>query len=144
MVVFVHGGLNNFDSATSRPVKATKSMLDDDRYPVFICWDSAFIPNNVDHLWRLRKGVTRSVQGLLSSPFVVLVDSGRSVVKIPSSTYKEVAEPIIVSKRINSSTETDYQLRVDRLPAMDFYINNQGKHTSVGSDYYTVWNPIKV
>lgn len=34
MIVFVHGGLNNFDSATSRPVKATKSMLDDDRYPV--------------------------------------------------------------------------------------------------------------
>lgn len=66
------------------------------------------------------------------------------MVRIPSSTYKDVADPIIVSKRINSSTETDYQLRVDRLSAMDFDINNQGKHTGVVSDYYTVWNPIKV
>jgi pimeloyl-ACP methyl ester carboxylesterase len=144
MVVFVHGGLNDFDSATSRPVKATKAMLDDDRYPVFICWDSAFMPSYVDHLWRIRKGIVRTVQGPLSSPFVLLEDLGRSVVRIPSSTYKEVADPIIVSKRINSSTETDYQLRVDRLPAMGFDINNQGKHTGVGSDYYTVWNPIKV
>lgn len=144
MTIFIHGGLNDFATAVRRPKLMTEAMLADHQYPIFIAWNSDFWPNYVDHLFRIRKGLNRPVLGIVSSPVVFVEDVGRSVVRIPASIYKEISEPIMVSKSVNSVDEVDYQRRVDRLKTSGFVVSNEPPYVGVGSDYFTVINPFKL
>ncbi|MGF6109098.1 hypothetical protein [Pseudomonas frederiksbergensis] len=144
MVLFIHGGLNEFEVATKRATKYTDLMLDDDLYPVFIGWDSGFLTNYWDHLVKIRKGLNRPILGPISAPFVLVEDIGRSIVRIPSSMFKEVTDPLVVTKSVKTQAEFDYQARANLLKTEGFAIVNRPPYVGVGSDYYTVWNPIKV
>jgi hypothetical protein len=144
MTIFIHGGLNDFATAVNRPKLMTEAMLADNQYPIFIAWNSDFWPNYADHLFRIRKGLNRPVLGGISSPFIFVEDLGRSLVRIPASVYKEIADPIMVSKSVNSKDEKDYQRRVKRLKASGFSVRNPKPFVGVGPDYYTVLNPFKL
>lgn len=144
LVLFIHGGLNEFEAATRRASKYTDLMMKDHLYPVFIGWDSGFMTNYWDHLVKIRKGLNRPILGPISAPFVLLEDVGRSIVRIPSSMFKEVTDPLVVTKSVQTQAEIDYQARANLLSAEGFSVINRAPYVGVGSDYYTVWNPIKV
>ncbi|MHC8326249.1 alpha/beta hydrolase family protein [Pseudomonas sp. LB1P83] len=144
LVLFIHGGLNEFEAATRRATQYTALMMKDDLYPVFIGWDSGFMTNYWDHLVKIRKGLNRPILGPISAPFVLLEDVGRSIVRIPSSMFKEVTDPLVVTKSVHTEAEVDYQARAKLLKAEGFAVINRPPYVGVGSDYYTVWNPIKV
>jgi len=100
--------------------------------------------NYWDHLVKIRKGLNRPILGPLSSPFVLLEDVGRSLVRIPSSIFKEVTDPIVVTKSVKIKSEEDYETRAKKLESEGFSVINRGPYVGVGSDYYTVWNPVKL
>jgi pimeloyl-ACP methyl ester carboxylesterase len=144
LIIFIHGGLNNFSTAVARPRKMVGDMLRDHQYPIFIAWNSDFGPNYIDHLFRIRKGLKRPVLGAITSPVVFVEDVGRSLVRIPSSMYKEISDPIAVSTSVNSVDEENYQKRINKLKELDFKVKNPPPYVGVGGDYLTVWNPVKL
>lgn len=144
ITLFIHGGLNNFSTAVDRPGRMVDDMLADHQYPIFIAWNSDFWPNYGDHLFRIRKGLNRPVLGAMTSPVVLIEDLGRSLVRVPSSLYKEISDPVAVLKSVTVADEKDYQKRVDKLDEKGFQISNSPPHVGVRSDYYTVWNPVKL
>jgi hypothetical protein len=144
MTLFIHGGLNNFSTAVNRPKIMVDAMIEDHQYPVFIAWDSDFLPNYADHLIRIRKGLNRPLLGKITSPVVLIEDVGRSLVRIPSSIYKEVADPVTVLKSVTSTDERDYQPRVNKLEQAGFSVRNPGPYVGLRASYYTVLNPVKL
>ncbi|QXH54641.1 alpha/beta fold hydrolase [Pseudomonas maumuensis] len=143
LTLFVHGGLNVFDGATERARKFSRDMIKDGQYPVFICWDSGPFTNYFDHLFRIRKGLSRPVLGGVSSPFVFVEDAARSVSRIPAATYKEIADTVIVAKGVETVDERNYKLRAAELDHQHFSVHSREPYTGVGNAYWTVWNPVK-
>lgn len=144
LTLFIHGGLNAFKGATRRSQTFTAAMLADGQYPVFICWDSGPFTNYFDHLFRIRKGLSAPIGGAVSSPIVLLEDTTRSLSRFPAAVYKEINDPLTVSKTIKTGDEYDYEKRSAALQKLGFSISNKGPYVGVGSSYWTVMNPVKL
>ena len=97
LTIYIHGGLNSFEHARSRPSRFTPGMLCDGHYPIFISWNSGFPTNYIDHLFRIRKGEHSPLKGIITFPFIFLEDVGRSIVRIPPAIYKELETPFKVA-----------------------------------------------
>ncbi|WP_417787882.1 alpha/beta fold hydrolase [Stutzerimonas xanthomarina] len=143
LTLFVHGGLNEFKTATRRSKELTADMLLDGQYPVFICWDSGPFTNYFDHLFRIRKGLNRPVAGALSSPIVLVEDAARSLARFPAAAYKQVADPLTVAKSINTVDEYNYQIRSRALADLGFSVHSEAPFVGVRNSYWTVFNPVK-
>lgn len=145
LTVFIHGGLNTFESATSRVKQVKADMLANGNYPLFISWNSGSLPNYSDHLFLLRRGIKSPILGPISSPFVLLEDSLRSVARLPASTYNVVAGQNSVFKKIYSKEEAAADKALPELKKQGFIINNSPNDTGHNlSDWLTVWNPTKL
>ncbi len=90
LIVFVHGGLTSFDESGARFSRFKSEMLCEQKYPLFISWDSKWGPNYADHLFFVRRGVQNKALGVLSSPVVLIEDLARSIVRLPVSTYNVI------------------------------------------------------
>lgn len=115
ITLYIHGGLNRWRDAMSRASTRSGCMLADQKYPVFIGWDARPVSNYADHLFRLRRGKSESLLwGIASSPFVLLEDITRSVVRILPSYYKEVTNPGLVERQISRPEQLQDMLAGDQ------------------------------
>lgn len=105
LTIFIHGGLNSFESATKRVGDVRAAMLSDGNYPLFISWDSGFPGNYRDHLFLVRRGLHRPFAGIVSSPIVLVEDLTRSVVHIPVAFYNVFFGQRSLSPRYETSEE---------------------------------------
>lgn len=145
LTIFIHGGLNTFESATSRLERVKQEMLDAGKYPLFISWNSGPFTNYGDHLFYLRRGEEAPILGPLSSPFVFLEDALRSVARLPASTYNVLFSQNSV--RINKYTKEEKasDTALINLKKQGFIIHNNPNDTGHSwGDWATVWNPFKL
>lgn len=142
--LFIHGGLNTFNNAWERANLFSATMLDDGHYPVFVGWNSGPFTNYFDHLFRIRKGERRPVMAGLSMPFVFIEDVARSVTHVPAAWYMSVMDPVTVMKSVDSRSEKDFQVRMDRLKDRHFNVTSNPPFVGVGSSYATIVNPVKL
>jgi len=145
LTVFIHGGLNTFESATSRVRDVKSKMIKDDKYPLFISWSSGGFTNYSDHLFLIRDGEKTPVLGVLSSPFVFLEDALRSIARIPASTYNVLfgQNSVLVNNYTNEESASDSALA--ELEELGFVIYNSPNDTGhTFGDWWSVWNPVKL
>ncbi|WP_347331726.1 lipase/acyltransferase domain-containing protein [Marinimicrobium locisalis] len=111
-LVYVHGGLNNFDSTEERIVERQlprkimdESHEDNWHYPVFVSWPSGPVSTYFEQSFLIREG--RKVNpaiGLASSPFAIGADIFRSVGNYPATAYYQLStEKDRFSSAYNSS-----------------------------------------
>lgn len=144
LTIYVHGGLNTLDRAASRSDTFSAAMIKDEHYPVFIGWPSGALSNYRDHLFRLRDGRERPRLGFLTSPFVLVEDAARSLIRIPAAWYNEAALPLGVMKSLYTKEERDYEARARALDQHGFQVVSPAPYTGVGGSFLTVFNPVKL
>jgi len=145
LTIFIHGGLNTFDSATSRVKRVKNEILKDGKYPLFISWNSEAFSNYGDHLFFLRRGEESSVLGPLSSPFVLLEDGLRSIARLPASTYNVLFGQNSVRINYYSEEEIAADKSLKNLEPQGFVIHDSPNDTGLGFwDWALVWNPVKL
>lgn len=83
LLIYIHGGLNTESSANKRADRITAAMYEDGYQPVFINWKSGFITTYREHLFHDRQGEYWRFWGYPSSPFILLEDLGRGIIKTP-------------------------------------------------------------
>jgi len=142
--LFIHGGLNTFNSAWGRANLFSSAMLEEGQYPLFIGWNSGPFANYVDHLFGVRKGERRPALACFSMPFVLIEDVSRSISHIPVAWYMSVMDPIMVLESVNSKSERDFQVRMERLKDLQVNVNSNHPFVGVGRSYKTIFNPIKL
>jgi len=145
LTIFIHGGLNTFKVATERAKRVKDKILNDNKYPLFISWNAGPLTNYKDHLFFLRKGEESLILGPLSSPFILLEDSLRSISRIPTSTYNVLFGQNSV--RINNYTKEEdaYNKSLGIIKSQPFVLHNSPNDTGHNlGDWVTVWNPIKL
>lgn len=85
ILIFVHGGLNSLKNSTKR-VSDLIGKYDNKEmpyYPIFINWDSGLWESYTDHLYSIRQGETAYTTGISSSPFYLIADIGRTIIRAP-------------------------------------------------------------
>jgi pimeloyl-ACP methyl ester carboxylesterase len=153
IVVFIHGGLNTASNFSRRVEDFSAQMLEEDRYPIFIGWNSGGIANYVDHLLRIRNGQRYSAPaGWATAPFVLVSDLARSVGRIPAGLVQAASDMALIPIGISTKEEDDYQVRMNRLGTYndrsrywtghDFNITSRRPFEGSGP-YVTVMNPVK-
>jgi len=145
LTVFIHGGLNTFETVTNRVKLIKDKILADGKYPLFVSWNSGPISNYSDHLFLIRRGIRSPVKGIASSPFVFLEDFLRSAARLPASTYNVLFGQNSVLISVYSKEEKAADLALRQLPPMGFKIFNDPDDTGHSFvDWATVWNPTKL
>lgn len=146
LTIFIHGGLNTFEKATERVNRVADQMIADRKYPLFISWDSGYPGNYSDHLLFIRRGLHASLLGPLSSPFVLIEDVTRSIVRIPASTYNVLFGQRATARFYDSSEERAASASLDSLlEADEFHIHyrrDYGRHSF--KDNWSIVNPVKL
>jgi len=144
LTIFVHGGLNTFDTAWKRAAQFSCDMLRDGQYAVFIGWNSGAFTNYFDHLFRIRAGEYNPRRAVPTSPIVVIGDLARSIVNIPEAWYRTVADPATVSTWYTNHVEVEVARRIGNLERAGFRVSNQGPYRGVAGSYWTILNPVKL
>lgn len=144
LTVFIHGGLNTFKAATSRVETFKEDMLADGKYPLFISWNSAPLTNYKDHLFKIRRGISRPVLGVLSSPFVLLEDGFRAIARVPASTYNVLFGQNTIRKSNSGGEKTPTNNALSQLNGSAFNLNYEENEEGKWIEWATVWNPIKL
>ncbi|MCJ8270592.1 MAG: hypothetical protein MJK04_14470 [Psychrosphaera sp.] len=146
LTIYIHGGLNKFDHAVNKLVEVKQQMLDDNKYPLFVSWNSGAFTNYFDHLLFLRRGKLEPILGPLSSPFVFLEDAFRAIARIPASTYNIIFGQN--SAFIELSTEAK-GAAAEALSTLEgnklFKIHDISKDNGYeAGDLWSIWNPVKL
>jgi len=144
LTIFVHGGLNRYDTAWRRAETFAADMLRDRQYVVFVGWNAGGITNYFDHLLRIRAGENNPRLGIPTSPLIAIGDLTRSIVNIPTAWYRTVADPASVTTWYTNHVEIEYERRIAGLKNAGFHVVNNGPHRGVGASYWTILNPVKL
>jgi pimeloyl-ACP methyl ester carboxylesterase len=87
ILLFVHGGLNTLEDGLARTSKVAECVVSDSgtaTYPLFVNWNSDLLSSYWAHLMHYRQGKrVQDFWGAMSSPFYLLADVGRAVVRMP-------------------------------------------------------------
>lgn len=84
ILLYAFGGMNTLASTVKRTEKISKIIYQkSDYYPVLINWESSLADSYFEHLLYIRRGVKSYTYGPLLSPFYLLMDIGRAVVRLP-------------------------------------------------------------
>ncbi len=86
IVIFAHGGLNYRDTAIGHAWTFGHGM-EQEVYPIFICWDSSFSSSYWQHLWGVRNGVNiandNSTWARVTGPVYFATDIATSLTRLP-------------------------------------------------------------
>uniref|UniRef100_UPI0040276BCD hypothetical protein n=1 Tax=Candidatus Wunengus sp. YC63 TaxID=3367699 RepID=UPI0040276BCD len=91
ILIFVHGGLNRFNSALKRAEKLYEEILKDGYYPIFIIWDSSLVSSYLDHLLWIRQGRVYRYWGPITFPLYLFADLGRGVTRAPIVIFHQLS-----------------------------------------------------
>jgi hypothetical protein len=84
ILLYAFGGMNSLDSTVKRTEELSKAIYSEsDYYPVLINWESDLTDSYYEHLMFIRRGVKSYAYGPALSPFYLLVDIGRAVIRLP-------------------------------------------------------------
>lgn len=145
LTLFIHGGLNTYTTAWGRADIFSQAMLRDGHYPVFVGWNSGFFANYADHALRIRKGEHSVAKSVPTLPIVLLQDFTRSIIHIPEAWYRELRDPVVVSKSFFTDLEENANARIhDLRDNKQFTIHDGGPITGVGASYWSILNPAKL
>lgn len=161
LMIFIHGGLNEYGGSTRRAKnileKELKNILKEGKYPLFISWDSGFLKNYTDHLLFLRRGSrVTNISGPLSSPFILLEDFFRSVVRIPANLYYASVRAATTPIQIKTNLEEAYDIEINKIEVpesertnFDLNISNSKSDkwkdkSHVFKDFWSIGNPVKL
>lgn len=145
LTIFVHGGLNTFERATSRVDRVKDKMLADGKYPLFISWDSAGLPNYTDHLFLLRRGIKSPILGPVSSPYVLIEDISRSIARVPASTYYVLFGQNSVLSNFDSKEEAAVKESLNELESQKQFVIHKACNSGLNlKDYWSIINPLKL
>lgn len=148
VVIFIHGGLNTFESSTDRvkDINPKKVLTNEGKYLLFISWHSGPFTNYGDHLFKLRRGANvGGLRGFASSPFIFLEDIVRSVARIPVSSYNVVFGQNSVRKKKYSVAEASADRAQSFLKSKGFSIFDSPVNTGMTTkDWWSVANPTKL
>lgn len=94
ILIFVHGGLNRFNSALDRANNLYQKILKDGYYPIFIIWDSSLLSSYLDHLLWIRQGRVYRYWGPITVPFYLLADFGRALTRSPIVIFHQLSTDV--------------------------------------------------
>ncbi|GLC28242.1 hypothetical protein [Roseisolibacter agri] len=84
ILVFVHGGLVSHKGGYEHAEQLGPAMDSAGYYPVFLNWNASAGSTLRSHLFRMRQGEDDGpILGLLTAPFVIVADLGRTVARAP-------------------------------------------------------------
>jgi hypothetical protein len=84
ILIFVHGGLNQFSDSLSAADRELEPIMDAGSYPIFLDWNSAILATYGEHLTQITQGQTDTAPARkLLSPAYLLADAGRAVTRAP-------------------------------------------------------------
>lgn len=120
ITIFIHGGLNTFQNATGKANQILRNYKDEneENYIVLIGWQAGPFTNYLDHLFFVRGGERRRVLGPLTSPFILVEDTARSVAHAPRATAEALLAQSSVPIRIESKEEDAYYTNIANLKNM--------------------------
>lgn len=120
ITIFIHGGLNTFQNATGKANQILRNYKDEneENYIVLIGWQAGPFTNYLDHLFFVRGGERRRVLGPLTSPFILVEDTARSVAHAPRATAEALLAQSSVPIRFESKEEDAYYTNIANLKNM--------------------------
>ncbi len=89
VVLFVHGGMNDFRPNLRRAAKRCDKMLADGYYPIIVMWRSGLVNCYFAHLFSVRQGKQnlRRIFLLWMVPATLVADIGRGLTRIMKTWY---------------------------------------------------------
>lgn len=100
LLIYVHGGLNFQVGTVERAAELHKDILEGGAYPIFINWQSSWIPSYRYHLTHIRQGedwnqgTWSSVGAYLTAPFYLAADLARATIRLPTATFLQIRNDI--------------------------------------------------
>lgn len=87
VMLVVHGGLVEREAGIEHSLQLLAKMREDptmqDTFPIFVIWETGIGRSYADHLFGVRQGCRQPLLASLTSPFVLLADLGRALVRVP-------------------------------------------------------------
>lgn len=100
ILIHVHGGLNFQVDTVERAAELYQDVLEGGAHPIFINWQSSFIPSYRYHLTHIRQGedwnqgTWSSVGAYLTAPFYFAADLARATIRLPTATFLQIRNDI--------------------------------------------------
>lgn len=89
ILIFIHGGMNAPRKSLRRSaILGAHPKLTKEYYPIFINWNSEPLSSYGEHLFLVRQGERHPVLGPITSPFVLVADLARALVRAPAVWVK--------------------------------------------------------
>ncbi len=89
LLVFIHGGMNDYESSLRRVERDLDAMMKDGYYPVFINWPSAPFDSYGDSMVNYYQGAWDNDSDRYGSPFTFATDLIEIVARAPQSFRKQ-------------------------------------------------------
>ena len=87
VLIFIHGGLNNYNNTINKYKKKIPNIIKDGYYPIFIIWRSGLLECYKDHLFRIRQGRIHYHYTWFTWFFYLISDIGRGIFRLPFTLY---------------------------------------------------------
>ena len=134
IMLFVHGGLNDQKAGMQHFWDDYEVILQGDYYPVFVVWPSGWSSTYFEHLLWVRQGIKPETTGgkafgLLTSPFMLLADVGRSLTRLPlvaANNSRSDIETVIPVRKREEGAAAVHQFQE---------MAQGGYHVEIGDDY---------
>lgn len=100
ILIHVHGGLNFQVDTVERAAELYQDVLEGGAHPIFINWQSSFIPSYRYHLTHIRQGedwnqgTWSSLGAYLTAPFYFVADLARAGIRLPPATFFQLRNDI--------------------------------------------------
>jgi len=107
LLIHVHGGLNFQVGTVERAAELHGDILEGGAYPIFINWQSSWIPSYRYHLTHIRQGedwnqgTWSSVGAYLTAPFYFAADLARATIRLPTATFLQIRNDIETMPRLS-------------------------------------------
>lgn len=123
ILIFVHGGMNLPGGALRRSaVLGARGDLNAEYYPIFINWNSGPLSTYGEHLFLVRQGQRQPLLGAVTSPFYLLSDVSRALIRAPAVWLKLLQEQFdpYERRRATFSQESWRYLKAHKLNPGEF------------------------
>jgi pimeloyl-ACP methyl ester carboxylesterase len=135
ILIFVHGGLNSYNTSLQRVNDLTHEIADAHYYPLFVNWDSGLMSSYWEHLFLVRQGQVKRVWGPVTFPLYFVADVGRAVTRAPVVWYYQLTSDFTTTARYESPIRL-WHSRSNRV-ARASGVDRRGLSLSIGSDERT-------
>lgn len=136
LLVFVHGGLNNYPDAREHFDRNFEALTKDGYYPIFLIWPSGLVGSYREHVTSVRQGVREEskvgkVFKAVTTPLVFAQDIGVGLVRSPMVVLETLRSDLLTTIPANSGYADQDRVKIYRSLAA------RGLPIRIGDDYRT-------